>query len=74
MFKFQYQNGKKRRSGKKFLGYENGAIRGSQIGARGITNRGSLRDFKSGQKDFKFWPRLQIGAEITNLCRAIKAC
>ena len=81
MFKFQYQNGKKRRSGKKFLGYENGAIMGLQIGARGITNRDSLRDFKlwqkdykSGQKDFKFGPRLQIGAEITNLCRTIKAC
>ena len=54
---------------------------GLQIGARGITNRDSLRDFKlwqkdykSGQKDFKFGPRLQIGAEITNLCRTIKAC
>ena len=44
-----------------------------QIGARGITNRGSLRDFKSGQKDLKSGQgfqirgkRFQIGAEITN--------
>ena len=44
-----------------------------QIEARGITNRGSLRDFKSGQKDYKLGQgfqigakKFQIGAEITN--------
>ena len=26
---------------------------GLQIGERGITNKGSLRDFKSGKKDYK---------------------
>ena len=31
----------------------NGAIRGLQIWAKGITNKGSFRDFKSGQKDYK---------------------
>ena len=30
-----------------------GRFQGLQIGARGITSRGSLRDFKSGQKDYK---------------------
>ena len=53
-------------------GLQNGAIRGLQIGARGIalaisdrgkkiTNRG--RDHKSGQEGFQF------GAGITNRCR-----
>ena len=56
---------------------------GLQIRARGITNRGSLRDFKSeqkdyksgrsfklGQRDLKSGQRLQIGArEITNRSR-----
>ena len=47
---------------------------GLQIGARRITNRGSLRNFKSGQKDYKSEQgfrigakRFQIGTEITNL-------
>ena len=77
MFIFQYQNGKKPKSGKKFSGLQNGAIRGLQtetgfrdlqIGARGIINRGRFRDFKSEQKDyksgernFKSGQRLQIG-------------
>ena len=43
----------KRNSGKKFCGLQHEAIRGLQIGARGITNRASFRDFKSGQKDYK---------------------
>ena len=30
---------------------------GLQIGARGITNRASLQDFKSGQKDYKLRQR-----------------
>ena len=48
------------------------------IGARGITNRGSLRDFKSAQKDYKrdfrSGQRLQIGErEITNRGRDYKS-
>ena len=54
-------------------GLQNGAMRGLQIGARGlalaisdrgkkITNRG--RDHKSGKEGFQF------GAGITNRCRA----
>ena len=46
---------------------------GLQIGARAITNRGSLRGFKSVQKDYKFGQgfqieakRFEIGADITN--------
>ena len=49
MFKFHYQNGKKRKSGKIFSGLQNGTIRGLQIGA-------GFRDYKSGQEG------LQIGA------------
>ena len=30
-----------------------GRFYGLQIKARGITNRGSLRDFESGRKDYK---------------------
>ena len=51
----------------KFSELQNGAIRGLQIGAKGITNRSSLRDFKSGQKDCKSGAkRFQIRAKITN--------
>ena len=51
----------------KFSELQNGAIRGLQIGAKGITNRSSLRDFKPGQKDYKSGAkRFQIGAKITN--------
>ena len=51
-----------------------GRFQGLQIGARGITNRGSLRDFKSGQINFKLRQRLQIGArEITNRDRNLKS-
>ena len=69
MFKFQDQNGKKRKSRKKIYGLKNGAIsrlqiradfrdykseqKGLQIGAKGITNRDSFKDFKWGQKDYK---------------------
>ena len=68
-------------SGTKFSGLQNGAIRGLQIGARGIKNRGSFRDFKSGQKDyksgqrdFKSGQRLQIGARgISNWGRDYKS-
>ena len=49
LFKFQCQNGKKRKSGKTFSGFQNGAIRRLEIGA-------GFRDYKSGQEG------LQIGA------------
>ena len=78
MFKFQHQNGKKRKSGKNFSGLQNGAIRGLQIGPgfrdykpgqEGLQTD-NFSDFKSGQKDYKSWQRdfksaqgLQIGAE-----------
>ena len=34
---------------------------GLQIRARGITSRGSLRDFKSGQKDYKLGQGFKLG-------------
>ena len=40
-----------------------GSFEGLQIGARAITNRDSLRDFKSGQKDYKSKQGFQIGAK-----------
>ena len=50
-----------------------GRFQGLQIGARGIKNKGSLRYFKSGLKDYKSRQGFQIGAkrfhiwaEITN--------
>ena len=51
---------------KKISGLQNGASRGLQIGARGITNRGNFRDFKLEQKDYKSGHGFQIGAEITS--------
>ena len=49
MFKFLYQNGKKRKKvGKKFSGLQNGAIRGLQIGA-------GLRVYKYGQEELLIW-------------------
>ena len=62
MFKFQYQNGKKRKSGKRFSGLQNGVIRGLQIGV-------GFRDYKSGQGFQIGTKRFQIGTEITNRCR-----
>ena len=58
MFKFQNQNGKKK---KKISGLQNVAIRDYKLGqvlritdgATEITNRGSFKDFKLGQKDYK---------------------
>ena len=67
MFKFQYEGGKKRKSEKKFWVTKRG-ITGLQIGARGITNRDSFRDFKSGQKDDKSGQRLPIGAREISIC------
>ena len=82
IFKFQYQNEKKRKNGKIFFwvtkrgiyGITNrGKFQGLQIRARGIINRGSLRDFKSGQRDFKSGQRLQIRARrISNRGRNYK--
>ena len=48
-----------------------GRFWGLQIGARGVTNWGIFRDFKSRQKDYKSGQRLQIGAGITNWCRTV---
>ena len=40
----------------------------------GITKRGSFRDFKSGQRDFRLGQRLQTGArEISNHGRDYKS-
>ena len=52
MFKFQYQNEKKRKSGKRFSGLQNRAIRELQYG--------QLQRFQIGAK------RSQIGAGISN--------
>ena len=73
----------KRKSGKKNSGLQNGVIRGLQIGAGfrdykigvgGITNRGSFRDIKLGQKDNKSVQRdFKSGRNYklqTNLCQA----
>ena len=51
MFNFHYQNGKKRKSWKKFSGLQNVAIRVLQIGP-------SFKDYKLGQEG------LQIGAVL----------
>ena len=81
MFKFQYQNGKKRKSGKKFSAlqieagfrdYKSGK-EGLQINAaleisnrcKKITNRG--RGPKSEQRDFKSGQRLQIRAIVFHI-------
>ena len=84
-FKFQYQNGKKRKSGKIFSGLQNGVIMVLQIGA-------GFRDYKSEQvgsqigatlgissrcKEISNWGNyyksgqegFQIGIRITNQCR-----
>ena len=42
-------------------------MRELQIDAREFTNRGSFRDFKSGQRDYKSGQGLQIGAEQLRL-------
>ena len=49
------------KSGTNISGLLNGAIRGLQIQARKISNRGSFRDFKSGERDFKLRQILKIG-------------
>ena len=62
MFKFQYQNGKKRKSWKRLSGLQNGAIRGLQIGV-------SFRDYRSGQEGVQIGAALRIssrGKKITN--------
>lgn len=86
LFKFQYQNGKILKSETKFSGLQNGATRGLQIKAGfsyyksgqeglqigvalGIPNRGEEISNR-GKKDLKLGQGLQIGAGITNLCRA----
>ena len=42
-----------------------GTFLGLQIGARGIINRGRLRDYKLEQRNYKPGQGLQIGAEQT---------
>ena len=62
MFKFYYQNEKKRKSWKKCSGLQNGAIKGIQIGA-------CFRDYKPGQEELEVGVVLGIsnrGKKITN--------
>ena len=62
MFKFQYQNGKKRKSGKKFSGLQEVAMRGFQIWA-------GFRNYKSKQEGLQIRATLGIlnwGKQITN--------
>ena len=59
---------------KNFSGLQNELIRGLKNGAIEITNKGTFRDFKLGQKDFKSGQRLQIGARgISNQGRNYKS-
>ena len=44
-----------------------GRFQGIQIRRRGITNRGSLRDFKLGQNDYKSGQEFQIRAKISQI-------
>ena len=70
MFKFLYQNGKKRKKvGKKIFWFKKrgnrGRSQGLQIWTRRITNWSSLRDFKSGEKDYKSGQRdLKSGQKL----------
>ena len=48
--KFQYQNGKKRKSGTAFSGLQNGAIRSWQIWAGFTDYTLEQKDYKSGQR------------------------
>ena len=69
MFKFQYQNRKKRKSGNIFSGLQNRAIRGLQIGA-------CFRDYQSGQEGLQIEAGLGIsnrGKKITNRGRDFKS-
>ena len=59
MFKFQYQNGKKRKSEKKISGLQNGAIKGLQI-------RKALEISKWGKKIRSRDRDLKSGKEISN--------
>ena len=64
MFKILYENGKKtKKLEKSFWVTKRGRFLRLQIGARGITNRGSLGNFKSVQKDCKSGQGLQIRRE-----------
>ena len=68
MFKFQYQNYKKRKSGKTFSELQNGAIRGLQIGT-------GFRGYKLGQERLQIRAALGIsnrGVKITNRGRGFK--
>ena len=68
MFKFQYQNRKKRNHGKKFSESQSGAIRGLKI-------RTGFRDYKSGQEGLQIGTNLGIsncGKKITKRSRDFK--
>ena len=69
MFKFQYQNGKKRKNGKKISVLQNGAIRGLQI-------RAGFMDYKSGQEGLQIEAPLGTSnrdKKITNRGRDFKS-
>ena len=71
MFKFQYHNGKRT---KKLFWVTKRVNKGIKKRAIEITNKGTFRDFKLGQKDFKSGQRLQIGARgISNQGRNYKS-
>ena len=44
-----------------------GSLQGLQLRAKGITNSGSFRDFKSGKKDQKSGQRFQIKAKRSQI-------
>ena len=67
MFKFQQQNGRKRKNEKRIFRVQNGAIRGLKI-------RAGFWDFKSGQERLQIGTALGIsnrGKKITNRGRGI---
>ena len=67
MFKFQYQNGKKRKRGKKFPGLQNGAI-------RRLKTEAGFRDYKLGREGLQKEAALGIsnrGKKITNRAKEI---
>ena len=69
---FQNQNRKKQKSEKNFSVLQNQIIiKGLQIEARGITNRGNFKDIKSGKIDYKLIAPILISPQITNQWKEI---
>ena len=65
--KFQYQNGKKRKSGTTFPGLQNGAVSSWQIWAGFTDYTLEQKDCKTGQRYFKSGQEgFQTAAGITN--------